>query len=248
MERLDTLDGWMRRWEAQQGRMRLREARYEIIITAVRAHCGDSPQILDLGSGPGSLGVRLTAAIPGCRVVGIDADPVLLELGRRILADNDRISFIDANLADPDLVRVGRGFDAAVSTTALHWLQLEPLRQLYRSLAVMLKPGGIFLNGDWLHGSGSPTIDALLLKMRGRDAGEPPADEGETFEQWWEAIRAEPALKAAFAERDRRHYGHADDDNLPTLLDHEMGLRNASFSEVGTLWQYINSRVLAAIR
>lgn len=172
----------------------------------------------------------------------------VIELGRQALADNDRISFVDASLDDPDLSRVGDGFDAAVSSTALHWLQLEPLRQLYRSLAVMLKPGGILLNGDWLHGSGSPTIDALLLKIRGREAGEPPADEGETWDHWWEAIRAEPGLREAFAERDSRQYDHPDDDNLPTLRDHQMGLRDASFAEVGTVWQNVNSRVLVAIR
>jgi SAM-dependent methyltransferase len=248
MQQLNTLGEWMRRWEAQQDRMRLRQPRYEMIISAVRAHCGDSPRILDLGCGPGSLGARLIDAIPGSRVVGIDADPVLIELGRHFFAGNNRISFVEADLGDPDLARVGNGFDAAVSTTALHWLRLEPLRQLYRSLAVMLKPGGIFLNGDWLHGSESPTIDALLLKMRGRDSGEPPADEGETWDQWWEAIRSEPMLKDAFAERDSRHYDHADDDNLPTLRDHETGLRDAGFSEIGTVWQNINSRVLVAIR
>lgn len=240
---------WKRRWEAQESRMRYRDLRFEIIIAAVRAHCDDAPRILDLGCGPGSLGQRLTEAIPRCRVVGIDADPVLIELGRKVLAYNDRISFVDADLGDTDLSRIGDGFDAAVSTTALHWLQLEPIRQLYRSLAVMLRPGGIFLNGDWLHGSGSPTIDALLLRIRSREAGEPPRDEGETFEQWWEAIRDESALKEAFIERDRREYHHPeDDDDTPTLQEHEVALLDAGFAEVGTLWQNINSRVLVAIR
>jgi SAM-dependent methyltransferase len=242
--------GWLRRWEAQQTRhMPDREIRFEVIIGAVRAHCGPAPRVIDLGCGPGSLSLRLTRAIPGARVVGVDQDPLLLLLGRHALGGKHRIALVDADLGDPELPRVGDTFDAAVSTTALHWLRLEPLRQLYRSLAVMLKPGGLFLDGDHQHGTGAPLLDNLVANTRGPEPpdGADGANGAETWEQWWQAAEEEPGFAAAIAERQARAYDHPHHDEGPTLLEHQAGLRDAGFREVGTIWQHLDDRVLAAI-
>ncbi len=238
----------MHRWEVQQGRMSRREPMFRLIVDAVRTYCGDSPRILDLGCGPGSMGFRITQEIAGSRVVGVDTDPVLLALGRNALPRDGRISLVDADLGDPGLTRIGSDFDAAVTTTALHWLELAPLRQLYRSLAAMLKPRGIFLNGDNLEGTGSPLIDSFIIEMRGPDANDPRSGPGETWDQWWEAVMAEPALKEEVAERRRRNHDHPNHEETPGLLEHESALRRAGFAEVGTLWQHLDARVLVAIR
>ena len=41
-----------------------------------------------------------------------------------------------------------RAADAAVSTTALHWLPEPELRAMYAELATVLRPGGLLLDGD----------------------------------------------------------------------------------------------------
>jgi hypothetical protein len=49
------------------------------------------------------------------------------------------------------VARLGLGTrapDAAVSTTALHWLYEPELRALYAELASVLRPGGPLLDGD----------------------------------------------------------------------------------------------------
>lgn len=241
---------WMRRWEAQQnGHMPDREERFEVIVAAVRSHCGASPRILDLGCGPGSLAARLSRAIPGGRIIGVDRDPVLLELGRHAMTGHHRVALADADLGDPDLPRVGDNFDAAVSTTALHWLGLDALRQLYRSLAVMIKPGGLFLNGDRHRGTGAQVLDTLVHNMREPSAAAAVAVEAaETWEQWWAAVGAEAGFAAHVRERRVRHADHPHDERAPTLLDHTASLREAGFAEVGSLWQHLEDRVLAAIR
>ena len=43
-----------------------------------------------------------------------------------------------------------RAADAAVSTTALHWLDAAQLRAMYAELATVLRPGGLMLDGDHL--------------------------------------------------------------------------------------------------
>ena len=46
-----------------------------------------------------------------------------------------------------------------MSSTALHWLPAEALSRLYRDLAQLLPPGGVFLNADHLpYGPTTPTL------------------------------------------------------------------------------------------
>ncbi len=265
---------WLRRWEAQQGHhMPRREERFQVIIAGLRARSGDRPRVLDLGCGPGSLAVRILAALPGAEVVAIDRDPVLLRLGREALGGRPGLSFADADLGDPRLRELGAGFDAAVSTTALHWLDLTALRELYRNLAAMLRPGAILLNGDRQHASAGSELEELCTEVRrAADAeldrggghassGSTPGPEGgaapptpaagvaaETWETWWGAVEEEPAFAVAVEERRLRHHDHPHRSDPPTLRDHEEALRAAGFREVGSLWQHWDDRVLAAIR
>ena len=240
---------WLRSWEDQQGgHMPDREERFDVMIAALRAHCGDSPRVVDLGSGPGSLASRVVRALPEATVVAVDLDPVLLEIGRHALRDEQRITFVDADLSDPRLAEIaGTGFDAAMSTTALHWLSRDHLAGLYRSLAAMLRPGGIFLNGDRHHGE-EPGVIAQVVRAV-RSARPETFPEGAlTWERWWEKALADPLLAEAVTERARRHHDHPHDEVAPTLRDHEEALRAAGFSEVGSLWQRLDDRVLIAIR
>lgn len=249
-----------------------REERFQVIVEALRARCGDHPRVLDLGCGPGSLAARILAALPAAEVVAVDRDPVLLRLGRAALDSRTGLRFVDADLGDPRLRELGTGFDAAVSTTALHWLDRTALRELYRSLAAMLRPGGIFMNGDRHFGSAGSELEALSTAVR--EAVEPEPDRGghalpgpeaarasaatpaapaghpeaETWETWWEAVEAEPALAAAVEERRLRHHDHPRHPDPPSLREHEEALREAGFREVGPLWQHYDDRVLAAIR
>ena len=58
--------------------------------------------------------------------------------------------------------------DAAVSTTALHWLTQPALVALYAELAQLLRPGGLVLNGDHL----IEDADAPVLARLGRAMSE----------------------------------------------------------------------------
>jgi SAM-dependent methyltransferase len=242
-------NGWLQRWEAQQtGHLPDREERFRVIIDAVAAHCGPEPRILDLGSGPGSLARRLVEMLPGAHVVAIDMDPVLLEIGRQVLGVSERISFVDADLGGDLATAVGAdAFDAAVSTTALHWLTHDSLASLYRSLARLLRPGGILLNGDRLRVRGQLLADSV----QNMKALRPPVAAvagAETWDEWWENVVAEPGLAAQVAERAARHHDHPHEEQGPDVADHIELLRAAGFAEVDTLWQHLDDRVLAAIR
>ncbi len=79
---------WIDRWERQQeDHLPDREERFTALIDAVEAGTGRAdPLVIDLGSGPGSLSVRLLDRLPDARVVAVDTDPVTLALGRAAYA------------------------------------------------------------------------------------------------------------------------------------------------------------------
>jgi SAM-dependent methyltransferase len=237
---------WLRRWDAQQQRhIPDREERFRVIVDAVAAACGNTPRVLDLGSGPGSLAARVLERLPGAEVVAIDADPVLLAIGREALRDSRNLHFVDADLrADWEAgLPVPGPFDAAVSTTALHWLSLTDLVRLYRRLARLLRPGGVLLDGDKLDYGPSERRVAEIAR-----AVQPAAGDGEDWEAWWSAALEEPWLAGAAAERSRRGHDHPHDQEAHSLAFHSATLLACGFAETATIWQHGANRVLLAVR
>src|SRR5713226_4944305 len=148
-------DAWIERWDAQQQAfLPDREERFTALIDAVQECAGrDDPLVLDLGCGPGSLAVRLLDRIPDATVIAIDTDPLLLALGSASYGGRGGLRFADLDLRTPGwagLLGLDRVADAAVSTTALHWLRAPELRAMYAELAKVLRPGGLLLDGDHL--------------------------------------------------------------------------------------------------
>ena len=242
--------GWLDRWEAQQGsHMPDREERFTAMIDAVEALCGPAPHVVDLGCGPGSLARRILDRLPEARVTAIDMDPVLLAIGRNTLGDmGGRLHWLDADLRSRWSAQAQGPVQAAVSATALHWLQLSALTALYRHLGTVLRPGGVFVNGDGMAYPATETrLAAAARAIRERRAAA-AAGSAESWEQWWEAVEQEAGLAAEVAERRNRHHDHPDHDHPADLAVHVESLRQAGFAEVDTLWQHLADRVLVAIR
>ena len=248
---------WIGRWDAQQEWfMPDREERFTVLIDAVEAGAGrDDPLVVDLGCGPGSLAVRLLHRMPAARVVAVDTDPLLLALGRTAFAGRSGLRFVDQDLRKPGwapALGLDRPADAAVSTTALHWLDPAQLRAMYAELATVLRPGGLMLDGDHLKEDAAavPALarlgDALSERAAHRRLGD--REHEEDWKAWWEAATADPELAGVAAERARRRLSedhHGSESVL--LIQHVAALRAAGFAEIGTLWQYGENRILAAV-
>ncbi|HEY1819720.1 MAG TPA: class I SAM-dependent methyltransferase [Trebonia sp.] len=258
-----TARNWIERWERQQEvYMADREERFTALVDAVEAAAGrPDPLVLDLGCGPGSLAVRLLARLPRATVVAVDADPVTLSLGRAAYGDLPGLVFADIDLrapgGEPRLgLPDGRQADAVVSTTALHWLSGPELSALYGRLAGLLRPGGLFLDGDHLRldESRSPVLAGLERELEDREARRRFPDghvgRAEDWGQWWRAVAADPALADAVAARAARGLGASDHASTAGVrLDTHVGaLRDAGFAEVGTVWQRGSNRLLCAVR
>jgi SAM-dependent methyltransferase len=260
---------WIDRWEAQQqGYMPDREERFAALIDAVEEGTvppgppgppvppvPPGPLVLDLGCGPGSLAVRLLDRIPAATVIAIDADPLLLALGRAAYGDRAGLRFADLDLRAPGwaaALGLDRAADAAVSTTALHWLRAPALRAMYAELATVLRPGGLLLNGDHLtqDKAVAPALARLDQALTERIAQRALAQgRPEDWKGWWQAATADPVLAGPAAERERRRLSedHHGSESL-ALAQHVAALGAAGFTEVGTIWQHGENRILAAVR
>ncbi|HEX4702147.1 MAG TPA: class I SAM-dependent methyltransferase, partial [Pseudonocardiaceae bacterium] len=191
---------WVQRWETQQERyVADREERFAVICDVVDSVVSgtDEPLVLDLGCGPGSLSARVAGRIPGARVIGVDADPLLVTLARVGAPATSR--FVEADLGNAAWVDAlglpsnAGTVDAAVSTTALHWLPESQLAALYRDLAMLLRPGGVLANGDYLQ-EDQPTMADLAGAVRAGRARRHGVPNNEDLTGWWDAARADAEL------------------------------------------------------
>ena len=241
-------------WEAQQESFnRNREARFRMMVSVVRAAVGERPRLLDVGCGPGPLSRRLLTALPGARMVAVDVDPVVQRIGREVHGNaGGRLAWVRADLARPGWARAlpaGR-FDGAVSTTALHWLGRRELGRFYAELAGRLRPGAVFVNGDYLPwGRPKARLGRLAEAIRRRDlARASRAARWAPWRDWWRTVERIPALAPELAERRRRFASSHPETEHVSVDDHVRALARAGFTDVDVVWQYLEDRVLFARR
>jgi SAM-dependent methyltransferase len=246
---VETATRWLQRWDAQQERyVPDREERFRVVIDVVREVTGGGQAgVVDLGCGPGSLSQRLAEALPEVRVAGVDADPLLLGLGRA--NTNPRVRLIEADLTNPgwaDATGLPGPWDAAVSSTALHWLTPADLGQLYRTLAENLRPGGVFVNADHM-GGGQPGLDGIAHAIREARTRRVGTDANEEWGAWWQALKQDDDLAPLLDARSNVAIAHGGSNGL-TVWQHAELLRQAGFAEAGPVWQFGDDHVLVAVR
>ncbi|MCJ1676545.1 class I SAM-dependent methyltransferase [Streptomyces sp. APSN-46.1] len=240
---------WVERWENQQQRYAVdREERFTVMADVVeQVTLGrPAPLVLDLGSGPGALASRLAARLPDAEVVAVDADPLLLELGSSHYGP--ALRYVEAVIGEPgwmDALPLDRPIDAAVSATALHYLGEESLRRVYGELAGRLSPGGVLVNGD--HISPDATRVSELALHIGRLRTERHLDTSEDWESWWAEAASDPELAPRLTGHDRGRHPECEGNDL-TLSGHVALLREAGFTQAGSVWQFGHSHVVVAVR
>ena len=242
----------MQRYDQQQSTyLPDREQRFTVMLDVLATLLPEHFVALDLACGPGSLSQRLLARFPQAHCVAVDIDPILLLLGQQVLGDRlGRLRWVEADLSEPSWhSRLGEEHvDAVVSTTALHWLSAGSLVELYRQVGDLVRPGGVFLNGDGFgFAPHLPSFNTITEHGQAQWAAQARAAEKEDWETWWDQLRREPGMEPFFAERTRRFSTKVRPPR--TLVEvHLAALRNAGFHEVGVIWQHLDNRVVMAVR
>ncbi len=170
---------------------------------------------LDLGCGTGLELDEIFKRHPALRVTGIDLTPAMLDQLRQKHPGRE-MTLICGSYFDVDFGLAQ--YDCAVSFQSLHHFTPEEKLGLYRRVFRALRPGGVYIECDYM--VEDPTLEAFYFAENAR-------------------LRAEQGIDpAAFA-----HY-----DTPLTVEHQLELLRRAGFSDVKKTWREGNTTLLLAQR
>lgn len=257
-------------WDRQQERyIGDREGRFDAMLSVVEWHCERTgitdPTVVDLCCGPAAIGQRLLVRVPDARYVGIDVDPVLLDLAGEVARSfaPGSMEVVECDVSDAgwlDVVPVGE-VDVVCSSTALHWLSDEQLDATLGHARRCLRPGGILLNADHLGVTETPTFTELAGWIAVRDALAAAARGALSWQAWWARARADGRLAPLCERRDAIFpptESSEEDDEIeavrasterrPSLEGFVAAAKRAGFAEVDTIWQRFDDRIVMAVK
>jgi SAM-dependent methyltransferase len=188
-------------WDAMQLKHNpFRQEQIDAILSSSGVRENESPMVLDLGCGPGTLGKLLTDEMPLAQYVGIDGDPLMLMAMRRLLQGR-AVRALQADLRKSDWSRPFQGhFDSVVSLTALHWLSREHQKETYRAAFDVLKPGGKLIVGDPYQ----PEDPEEQRKLEALHYEHALLQHGQTWEEFWQSFFATYPIEQMYTEYHRK--------------------------------------------
>ena len=173
----------------------------------------EHPQMLDLGTGTGSLAALVLRRMPNARVIAIDTDPAMIVEARERLADLlPRVTHLLRNFLGP----LPPGCDACMASLALHHVrELAEKRRLYRRILAALNPRGIFINADAMFAENGP------------------------LEKWIRTIWSEHLAAGGFSEAEvLSHFEQWSTEDRYFDIETELHLlHDAGFSNLEVVWR-----------
>lgn len=104
----------------------------------------NTEKVLDLGAGTGMELIPLVERFPEIQITAADiSEDMLNALRERPFAE--QVTCVVGDFFETDF---GCGYDAMISTSALHHFAPEEKVRLYRKVYDALRPGGLFVNSD----------------------------------------------------------------------------------------------------
>lgn len=111
--------------------------------------------VLDVGCGTGTLLALAQIAEPAAQLIGLDADPQMLEVARRKLGSNSELK----NGFSTDLPFEDGKFDCVISSLFFHHLDTESKFKTLQEIFRVLKKNGRLIISDW----GKPTSPLMRI-------------------------------------------------------------------------------------
>lgn len=199
----------------------------EMLDAVARCLSPQSQRILDLGCGTGGLSMKVLKSCPTAQVVALDYSPRMLEFASDKLETAGyapkQWTGIQADFGDwaNHQLEIKDGFDACVSSLAIHHLTDEMKLKLFSRIRESLNPGGVFWNADPVLPE-SPALSEAYQSVREDWAAQQGASLAE--------IRAKTGKSTP--------YGYSNPDQLATLDAHLQMLKTAGFESVAVPWKY----------
>lgn len=135
---------------------------------------GSGDRVLDLGCGTGTLALMVKRRQPDAQVVGLDADPEILQRARA-KAEQAALPIDFQRGFSTELPYEDESFDAVLSTLFFHHLDRAAKEATAQEIARVLKPGGELHVADWGR-PGDPLMWLAFAAVRLGDGLEPTRD------------------------------------------------------------------------
>lgn len=178
---------------------------------------------LDLGVGT-ARGGEIFLANNACRLTGIDFSEKMLEKAENHLQMNNmmqRIQLINADFTNWQFP--AEEFDLCFSAIAIHNATHEEKAKLFKNIYSALKPGGVFVNGDFIE------------------------SESQEGQKSWENYHRTYMDKHLNGGELRAWLRHAFEEDKPAKLsDQQKWIAETGFKEYSVLWQKNNLAVYFA--
>jgi SAM-dependent methyltransferase len=230
---------WLNRHDRMQKRyFVMRDERFELIGRLISETQEHPIRVLDLGCGAGGMMSSILEAIPQAEVIGIDFDPTFLWLSdARLKRFGKRCRLIMTDFLDTSWLKaVGGSLAAVVSAQTFHMLDSGQLAPLYRQIAQILRPGGIFLSADHAR-SDSPAIQQAWEHMRAEAGAQATEQDSDDWDGFWKAYSL--ALGVDITEIHERLYGgrrRRKKERLP-LAWHLSRMMESGFASADCFWR-----------
>ncbi len=159
-------EDYVARWaKRQDGREEERKKVFRLLADTIPYGKEVPIQILDLGAGYGGLAQSLLRHFPNAIAVCQDGSEEMAALGqKRMVEFKGRFSYLLSDLSRQGWSStINEQFEAVVSSIAIHNLrQPDIIREVYKEIFLLVKPGGCFLNFDRT----VPSLEELVLWVR----------------------------------------------------------------------------------
>jgi Methylase involved in ubiquinone/menaquinone biosynthesis len=210
--------------------------REQIHVVRVLLHGLVSPQILDLGCGPGLLAAEILREHPSVKLTGVDASDEMLAVARSHLAPfGERVRLIQSDLDSPAWQN-GR-YGAVVTSLAVHHLDDDGKRRLFQAVYSTLEPGGVFVQADLVRPA-TPVATVLAS------------------DQWNDAVEYQSSTlyggteaSQAFRKSCWNTFEHPDEVDKPaSLFDQLTWLAETGFVDIDVIWVFAGHAIITATR
>jgi len=134
-----------------------------IIARVATMFSSNSPRILDIGCGYGDVTAEVLRYAPNASIFMVDFSEEMIQRSMKRFKENKNIQILrhDLNNGLPGEFQP-KEFDAVVSCFALHHVDFEHRVPLYSQIHQVLKPDGIFVNGDRFR-EDSPSLHNMVF-------------------------------------------------------------------------------------
>ena len=197
---------------------------HQVIIDSLPFEASESFSLLELGTGTGSLALKLLARFPDSQYSGIDYSEKMLEVATAKLRKlNTHISLKTGDLID---LNYDKRFDCIVSCLVIHHLTDEEKKKVFKRIFSLLRKPGFFINAD--------PVKSHIEHISNNNQ-----------QNWFDWMRASGLTESEIMER---YKSKKELDKNSGLEEQINWLKEVGFSTTEIVWKHFDKAIFCAMR